>query len=119
MLGTASMRGVPPFGLPKISSFVGGISIPTFAASPLWSMIANRVISLDRRIFLSLSTVSSTEGLLGILTMPPHFPTIFCADDADHGRMRPTSSAANSKYFTTSLLSLRPSFYSVQGAADG
>src|SRR6516162_5842008 len=46
--------------------------------------------------------------------MPPSFPTIFCADDADHGRMRPTSSAANSKYLTTSLLSLRSSFYSVQ-----
>ena len=55
------MRGVPPLGLPKISSFVGGIFIPTFAASPLWSISANRVISLDRRMFLSLSTVSSTE----------------------------------------------------------
>jgi hypothetical protein len=39
------MRGVPPFGLPKISSFVGGIFSPTFAPSPLWSMSANRVTS--------------------------------------------------------------------------
>src|SRR6516225_2597365 len=35
LLGAANMRGVPPFRLPKISSFVGGIFIPTFAASPL------------------------------------------------------------------------------------
>jgi len=61
MLGAASMRGVPPFGLPKISSFVGGIFIPTFAASPLWSISAKKVISLARRIFMSLFTVSSTE----------------------------------------------------------
>jgi len=61
MLGAASMRGVPPFGLPKISSFVGGIFIPTFAASPLRSISAKKVISLARRIFMSLFTVSSTE----------------------------------------------------------
>jgi hypothetical protein len=61
MLGTASMSGVPPFGLPKISSFMGGIFIPTFATSPLWSISANKVISLDHKIFFSLSTVSSTE----------------------------------------------------------
>jgi len=34
-LGAASISGVPAFGLPKISSFVFGIFIPTFAASPL------------------------------------------------------------------------------------
>ena len=28
MLGAASIRGVPAFGLPKISSLVGGISVP-------------------------------------------------------------------------------------------
>src|SRR5580658_4538854 len=34
MLGAASIRGVPPLGFPKISSLVGGIFNPTFAASP-------------------------------------------------------------------------------------
>ncbi len=32
-----------------------------FSASPLWSTSANRVIPLDCRIFLSFSTVYSTE----------------------------------------------------------
>src|SRR5580698_2286877 len=58
-LGAANMRGVPPLGLPKINSLVGGIFIPTFSASPLWSIKANRVTPLDARIFLSRSTVSS------------------------------------------------------------
>ena len=35
MLGAASITGVPPAGFPKISSFVGCICIPAFAASPL------------------------------------------------------------------------------------
>src|SRR2546421_1682011 len=37
MLGAASISGVPALGVPKISNFVGGIFIPIFAASPLWS----------------------------------------------------------------------------------
>ena len=40
MLGAASITGVPAFGLPKISSFVGRICIPAFFASPL----ANRYV---------------------------------------------------------------------------
>jgi hypothetical protein len=35
MLGVANMSGVPALGLPKISSLVGRIFIPTFSASPL------------------------------------------------------------------------------------
>jgi len=34
-LGAACINGVPAFGLPKISSLVGRIFIPTFSASPL------------------------------------------------------------------------------------
>ena len=44
-LGAASISGVPPFGLPKIKSLVGGIFNSTFSASPLWSMSANSVHS--------------------------------------------------------------------------
>jgi len=60
MLGEASIRGVPAVGFPKISSFVGGIFIPTLSASPLWSTSANRAIPFACRIPFSLSTVSST-----------------------------------------------------------
>src|SRR5256886_975648 len=45
-LGAASISGVPAFGLPKIRSLVGGIVIPIFAASPLWSTSANSVTPL-------------------------------------------------------------------------
>ena len=31
ILGTASIKGVPALGLPKISSLVGGIFIPAFS----------------------------------------------------------------------------------------
>jgi hypothetical protein len=34
-LGEATISGVPPFGLPKIKSFVEGIFSPTLSASPL------------------------------------------------------------------------------------
>ena len=46
MLGAASMKGVPALGLPKINSFVGGIFIPAFSASPLWSINANKATPL-------------------------------------------------------------------------
>ena len=65
LLGAVRISGVPAFGLPKINSFVGGTSIPTFSASPLWSITANSVTPLDCRIFFSLSTVCSTECLRG------------------------------------------------------
>jgi len=35
MLGAAIMSGVPPLGLPKMSSLALGMAIPTLAASPL------------------------------------------------------------------------------------
>ena len=60
-LGAANISGVPALGLPKMSSLVGGIFIPTFSASPLWSTSANKVTPLDCRMFLSFSTVASTE----------------------------------------------------------
>jgi len=40
LLGDATISGVPAFGLPKITSFVGRIFRPAFAASPEWSTIA-------------------------------------------------------------------------------
>ena len=51
LLGAASISGVPAFGLPKIKSLVGGIFIPTFSASPLWSIRANSVTPFDCSIF--------------------------------------------------------------------
>jgi hypothetical protein len=39
-LGDAIINGVPDFGLPKMSSFVGCIFRPALAASPLWSIRA-------------------------------------------------------------------------------
>lgn len=41
--GAASISGVPDLGLPKINNLVGGIFIPAFSASPLWSMIAKSI----------------------------------------------------------------------------
>src|ERR1700691_879603 len=70
MLGAANINGVPPLGLPKISNFVGGIFMPAFSASPLWSTSAKSVTPFACRIPLSFSTVWSTECLLGLLTMP-------------------------------------------------
>ena len=61
LLGEASISGVPPFGLPKISNFVGGIFMPTFSASPLWSISAKSVMPVACRIPFNFSTVSSTE----------------------------------------------------------
>jgi hypothetical protein len=43
LCGAKTINGVPAFGLPNISNLVGRISIPTFSASPLWSINANRV----------------------------------------------------------------------------
>jgi len=43
----ASISGVPAFGLPKINNFVGGIFMPVFSASPLWSTRANNVTPFD------------------------------------------------------------------------
>lgn len=68
--GIVSIRDVHALGLPKISNLVGSMLIPTFSASPLWSTSANRVIPLNCKIFLSLSTVCSTEWLLSLLIIP-------------------------------------------------
>jgi len=54
MLGAARMRGVPPFGLPKISSFVGGISIESVA-----KYRGHRNISRLRERFGSRTTARS------------------------------------------------------------
>ncbi len=70
IVGAASIRGVPPFGLPKMRSLVGCISIPTFFASPLWSMSAKTATSFALRIAWSFARVSSTECLLDLLTIP-------------------------------------------------
>ncbi len=43
LLRAASIRGVPALGLPKISSLLQRIFIPTFSVSPLWSTSANSV----------------------------------------------------------------------------
>src|SRR5438552_16975406 len=69
-LGAASISGVPAFGLPKITSLVGGSFIPTFAASPLCSTSANSVTPLARRRAWSFSTVWSTECWLGRVIIP-------------------------------------------------
>src|SRR5258708_7199556 len=68
--GAAIIRGVPPLGLPKISSFVGRIFIPTFSASPLWSIKANTCTPRSARTDSSRFTVSSTEYLLATCKRP-------------------------------------------------
>jgi hypothetical protein len=61
LLGVASINGVPPFGLAKISSFVGGNCQSTNSASLLWSIKANNFTPLDCRILFSRSTVCSVD----------------------------------------------------------
>jgi hypothetical protein len=39
------MRGVTPFGLPKMRSFVGRMARPVFCASPEWSITANKAMA--------------------------------------------------------------------------
>jgi hypothetical protein len=55
-------------------------------------------------MFSSLSTVSSTEWVLGMVVTPSSFMTISFADVRDPGSIALTSSAASSKYLTTSLI---------------
>ena len=55
------MSSVPASGLPNTSNLVGGIVIPTRAASPPWSINANSVSPLARRMAWIRSTVASTE----------------------------------------------------------
>ena len=70
LLGAANIKGVSALGLPKISNLVGGIFIPAFSASLLWSTSANRVTPLDCRMPLRFSTVCSKECLLGLSMIP-------------------------------------------------
>src|SRR6266566_1034978 len=68
--GDAIINGVPPCGLPKISTWASCIVSPTRLASPLWSIWAKRV-----RLRLCIASwrrcnVSSTENGLGLVTMP-------------------------------------------------
>jgi hypothetical protein len=60
-LGEAIISGVPPFGLPKMSSCVGRISRPFRAASSLKSMRAKIVTPFVLAIDSRLSSVSYTE----------------------------------------------------------
>ncbi len=62
-LGAANIRGVPPLGLPKINSLVGGILIPTFFASPLWS------IAVAKQYFLLGGPGSGTAMKLVVNTL--------------------------------------------------
>ena len=64
------MSGVPPFGLPKISTWASCIERPTPLAKSLWSIWANRV-RLQLPIFpFRRARVSSTEKGLGLLSLP-------------------------------------------------
>jgi hypothetical protein len=68
--GEAIINGVPPLGLPKISTWASCIVRPTRFASPLWSIWAKRIrfrlcIPSWRR-----TNVSSTENGLGLVTIP-------------------------------------------------
>jgi hypothetical protein len=42
--GEETMAGVPPIGLPKITSFVSLRDDPNRSASPLWSMTTNSAL---------------------------------------------------------------------------
>ena len=52
LLGAASISGVPPFGLPKINSLVGGIFIPT-----------SRVYQLGEEVFMLLSLMDDPQRI--------------------------------------------------------
>ena len=58
--GWATMTGVPPLGLPKMRSWVGGMERPTFWASPLWSMRVKMLTFFSRRI--ASEPVESLQG---------------------------------------------------------
>jgi len=64
------MRGVPPFGLPKISTCASCIVRPTPLAKSLWSIWSNRVMLRLRMASFRRTTVSSTGNGLGLLSMP-------------------------------------------------
>ena len=53
-----------------MTNFVARICSPTFSASPEWSISAKIVTPFASKVRLSLSKVSSTECLLGLLTIP-------------------------------------------------
>jgi hypothetical protein len=57
---------MPHLGLPKMSSLVTGIFIPTFSDSPLWSMSAKSVMPLD----LSIRSAAA-EGAVGVPATGP------------------------------------------------
>ena len=61
LLGAASITGVPAFGLPKISSLVGGIFSPAFSASPLWS---TRELSTWRNLICYTAKTPFCDGSL-------------------------------------------------------
>jgi hypothetical protein len=61
-----SMNGVPPCGLPKISSSVGRSVLPTLAAPAAWSMRANTV--RPRSLAAASKRSSVAFALCGLLT---------------------------------------------------
>src|SRR5262245_42773340 len=67
-VGCATIKAVPPFGLPKMSSSVGLIANPTFFASPLWSIREKICIPFAVIVRSIRSIVSGTEYLLGFVT---------------------------------------------------
>jgi hypothetical protein len=63
-------HSVPPFELPKITSFVSGIFMPMASASPLWSITAKSVMPRMTRRDLILLTASSTVQSAVLVMMP-------------------------------------------------
>src|SRR6266699_5936676 len=68
--GDAIMRVVPPFGLPKISTWASCIVRPMPLAKSLWSIWAKRVRFRLPITAFKCSNVASTANGLGLLSMP-------------------------------------------------
>ena len=88
-LGEASINGVPPFGLPKIRSLVGGIFSPAFSASPLWSIEREQ-----RHAFGFENGLELVDRLVHRMTARNFHETFFFL----HGPVPPAPREWNSKY---------------------
>src|SRR5271154_5619150 len=69
-VGAATINGVPPAGLPRISNCVGGSASPTAAASLLKLMRANTVMPWLFATLSSRSSVSSTPRAAANVLIP-------------------------------------------------
>jgi hypothetical protein len=76
--GAAAMTGVPPAGLPKITSVVSRSDWPTARASALWSITANTFAPAAPIASVSLLTVSATPNGLCLLTIPSTGSVLMC-----------------------------------------